>query len=245
VCVCCHGAGGDVLAFNSGDGSWTKKIELANGTQHKLTVAWRRAAGGDAAPTITGHTQDILGRISGYSGCIVSGDPFEAFASQNNAASLTVTAPTITPLTAGAMIIFAGCQSDTGAGLAVFSAYSGTNPTFSEAINNNFPGATINPAIFLADGIDSDASATGARTATSTTSLISSAALLALTPAGAAATGPLRLLPQPQIVAAWAPEQFIQQALRFVPQIAAASQQPSPPSPSTPSRRMVSWTRSI
>lgn len=190
VCVVCNGAGGDVLSFNSGDGSWTKKIELANGTQHRLTVAWRRAAGGDAAPVISGATQDIQARIVGYSGCVAAGDPFEASNSQNNSASTTVTAPTITPLTNGAMILFAGCQSDTGAGAPTFSGYTGTNPTFTEAIDNVFSGSTINPAIFLADGLDSDSSATGSRDATSTVSLISSAALLALTPVGGAPTFP-------------------------------------------------------
>jgi hypothetical protein len=187
VCVSCHGAGGDVLSFNANDGSWTKKIELANGTQHKLTIAWRRASGSEGAPTISGHTQDIQARITGYSGCTTSGDPFSASNSQNNAASTTVTAPGITPGTSTDMVVFAGCQSDTGAGLAVFSAYSGTDPTFTEAVNNNFGGSVINPAIFLADGLTTDGAATGNRTATSTTNLISTAALLSLTQAGGGA----------------------------------------------------------
>src|SRR5712691_1032612 len=40
----------DVITVPAG---WTKKIELANGSTMKLTVAWRRAVAGDTAPTIS------------------------------------------------------------------------------------------------------------------------------------------------------------------------------------------------
>lgn len=188
LCLVLNGAN-DVLAFNGGDGSWTKKVEVNNGTTHRVTLAWRRAAGGDSAPTISGATQDIQARIVGYSGCITTGDPFDtgtgAPTNQTDAATTTVTSPALTPTVANTMMIQCGGQSDTGAGLSTYSGYSGTNPTPSEAIDNGFQGSTVNPSIFLADGTKNDTATTGNRTATATVSLISTGILAALLPPAA------------------------------------------------------------
>lgn len=184
VCVVLNGSN-DVLSFT---GSWAKKVEINNGTNHRMTLAWLRSAGGDGAPTISGATQDVIARIVGYTGVTTSGDPFDGTPTTHvdTVATVTITGDAITPGTANDMIIFAGGQSTTGSEMPTFSGYSGTNPTFTEEIDNTFGGSTINPDIFLADGLKTDTSSTGNRTATSTSSLVSTGILAALIPAGAA-----------------------------------------------------------
>lgn len=170
------------LTFPAG---WTKKVERTNGTAHRLTVAWKRATSSESAPSISGNSQDIIAQIFGFSGCTASGDPFNAFDSQANASSTTVTAPTITPANADSMILFVGGRSNQGATTSTFSGYSGTNPTFAEGFDNaNTSGAVVfDLAIFGAYGTKNDTTATGSRTATASNAGENSAALLALTPA--------------------------------------------------------------
>jgi len=187
LCVVLNGAN-DVLTFS---GAWAKKVEVNNGTAHRMTLAWLRAAGGDAAPTISGATQDIIARIVGYSGRVTSGDPFDGTPTTHvdTSATATITGDAITTTLGSDDIFFCGGQSTTGAEQPTFSGYSGSNPSFAEAIDNVFAGGVVNPAIFAADGIKTDASTTGNRTATSTESLVATGILAALKPATAALTG--------------------------------------------------------
>lgn len=184
VCIVLNGLN-DVLTFS---GSWAKKVEVNNSTLHRLTVAWLRAVGGDAAPTISGASVDIIARIVSYSGCITSGDPFDvAGTPQTDALTATVTCPAITPGTANDMILMIGGQSTTGAEAPTFSTYSGSNPAPSEAIDNAFQGAVVNVAIFAADGTKNDTTTTGNRTAASDSTLPSTGVLVSLLPAAASA----------------------------------------------------------
>lgn len=180
--VCVVGAADNVtVTFPAG---WTKKIELNNGTTERLTVAWRRAVAGDAAPLVT-HAAggDIAAQIMGYRGAVTNNDPFDAVASQANASSTTITAPTITPLNANDMILFIGTTIN-GSNLATISGYSGTNPTFTERIDGGASGGSNNVAIFLADGSKNDFTATGSRTATGSQAGVNIGALLSMLAAG-------------------------------------------------------------
>lgn len=193
LCIILNGAN-DVLSIT---GTWAKKVEVNNSTNHRVTLAWFRAIGGDSAPTISGATQDIIARIVGYVGVIASGDPFDGTPTTHvdTSATATVTGDAITPANANDMIVFCGGQSTTGSEQPTFSGYSGINPTFNEEVDNNLAGNVINPAIFLADGTKTDTTSTGNRTATSTSSLVSTGILAALIPVGGGG-GPT---PPPQI----------------------------------------------
>jgi hypothetical protein len=171
---------------------WTQKIALNNTL--RTEIWWRRAVAGDTGPAISGAGLGIVARIVGYRGCTRGGDPFSAFGSQANAASTTDTAPAITPLEANDMILFAGSALNLAA--MTFSAYSGTNPTFSEAMQNDLTGDTNHIAGFLADGIKTDATTTGTRTATISVSSLNNGALLSLStdPIGMIAPGPRGIL---------------------------------------------------
>jgi hypothetical protein len=170
-----------VLSLPSG---WTNKIETSNGATMLLTVAWCRATAGQSDPTVT-HTAGslIIGRVCGFRGASASGDPIEVSASQANATSTTVTAPTISTLSANAMVAFVGCSFNATGG---FSGYSGTDPTFTEGMDSFFSGE--DESICLAYGIKAGAGATGSRTATSGATGINIGALFALTETAAGGT---------------------------------------------------------
>lgn len=140
---------------------WTQRISFANLHQ----VWWRRAVGGDTAPTITGATGDIVGRIFGFRGCSTSGDPFDASDTATTASSTTVNAPAITTLNANSMILFAVTYRDFASTTSLISGWSGTNPTFADGGQTN-ASLTDNVGVNIAYGIKTDVSTTGARTAT-------------------------------------------------------------------------------
>jgi len=172
---------------------WTQKLTVDNGTTHRLTIAWRRAVGGDTAPSFSGNSQDIIAQIFGFSGCTTSGDPFSAAQGQANASGTTVTAPAITPTVANQMILFVGGRSNTGATTSTFSTYSGTNPSFTEAFDNANTSVAIvyDLAIFGAYGLKTDTTSTGSRTCVATNAGENSGALLSLIAAGGLAVAPL------------------------------------------------------
>lgn len=155
-------------------GDWTTKLGTNNGATQRVTVAWARATGGSGNPLVTHSAGFIIARIAGFRGVTTSGDPFDAAAAQANASSATITAPDITTTHTNDMVLFCGGWF---AGTGGASGYSGTNPTFTEAIDNLISGEDQN--ICLAYGIKSDAAAVGSRTATITAG-INVGALLSL-----------------------------------------------------------------
>jgi hypothetical protein len=176
--------------------------ELNAGTFLRLTVAWRRAVGGDAAFTITHAAGDSsIARVFGYRGCVASGDPFEDAQAQANTGTTTITTPNLTLATANDMILFvagAALAADTSNPMST-AGYSGTNPAFTERQDSEAALNANDASLVLADGIRTVASAPGARTATVTTGALATAvnnvgALLALLDAagGTVATRPPR-----------------------------------------------------
>jgi hypothetical protein len=168
---------------------WTQKISRANGANHKLEVWWKRAVGGETSPSVAfSAATDAVGRIVSYSGCVTSGDPFNAFDSQANASSATGTSPAITPTVTNSMILFVGGWSTTGSGTPTSSGYSGTNPAFTESIDNTFSAGTFNTAVCAADGLSTSTSSLGTRTCTWTAADVNSAGMLALSEATSGVT---------------------------------------------------------
>lgn len=192
VCVV-SAADNVVCTFPSG---WTTVIALNNGTTERLTVAWKRAVGGDTNPLVTHAAgNDIAAQIAGYSGRLTSGDPIgTAVGSQANASSVTITAPAITTISANSDVLFIGTIIDAG-NLLTVSGYSGTNPTFTERLDGGASGGSNNVEICVADGVKTNVSTTGSRTATATGANANIGALLALQIAAAEVTIPRLLLP--------------------------------------------------
>jgi hypothetical protein len=160
---------------------WTIVDPTNSGAAHRCFWAWRRLTAGDADPLITHAAGDaIIARIAVFSGVQTSGDPYDVKSAQANASSSTVTAAAITPGTANSRILFMGGLKDDGA----FSAYSGTNPTFVEDIDN-LTALGNDVSICMASGDKTDTTTTGSRTATNARTNVNVGFLVALVPAGA------------------------------------------------------------
>lgn len=165
---------------------WTIVDATNNTTALRTFFAWRRLTAGDGNPTITHAAGDaIIARIAVFSGVRTSGDPHDVKSVSANASSTTTTCAAITPGTAGSRIVFMGGIADDGA----YSGYSGTNPTFTEDIDN-LTALGLDASICMASGDKTDTTTTGSRTATNVRTAVNTGHMLALVPAGAVAVDP-------------------------------------------------------
>jgi hypothetical protein len=163
---------GDNIAntINTGAG-WVKLFDVVvSGTIMRHTVCYCVAAGGQAALSVTRAGGDVIGaNVVAIRGVDVSvpANIFEASSQQNNAASLTVTASTITPVTPGTLVIFLGAFTNTDTStLPSFGSYSGGNPGFAQVTSDGSAGVGGREGgIFLTTGLTADRTATGSRTA--------------------------------------------------------------------------------
>lgn len=143
-----------------------------------LKVWWRRAVGGDVAPTVTGGSGDNAGRIYGFSGCATSSTPFSRIGAVQATTGVTINAPSISVPVINQMILFVHSYQDGASVASSVSGWSGTDPTFTDRGQVNFAG-TDNIGVGLASGIDTDLDI-GARTATIDSSSPNLGVLLAL-----------------------------------------------------------------
>jgi Concanavalin A-like lectin/glucanases superfamily len=100
-------ARGDNTAMTTLSG-WNSLSAANNTAAFRVEVWWRRAVGGDTAPTITFGTSTIVrgAQIIGIRGCPTNVDPFAvALSRSDNAASATVTFATITPNQAKTLLL--------------------------------------------------------------------------------------------------------------------------------------------
>lgn len=158
---------------------WTIVDPTNSTTAVRVFWAWKRLVGGDADPVITHAAGDaIIARIAVFNGVRTSGDPHDVKSAQANASSATTTAAAITPGTAGSRIVWMGGIGDDGA----YSAYSGTNPTFVEHIDN-LTTLGADASIAMASGDKTDTTTTGNRTATNARTNVNVGFMIALVPA--------------------------------------------------------------
>jgi hypothetical protein len=184
--------------------AYTKKLETNSGTIGRQTVAWARATGTDTAPLVTHAAGNAIGaRILAYRGCITTGDPFSAAVANAVAqgVSTTITATTITPANNEmVLLITSAFDNNTSSFPSTQSGQSGTNPTFTERIDDSTNGLNTNGwCRAAADGI-SNGTATGSRTSTLAVAMsaagtsVGSLLALKLPVAGGARPKPIRIV---------------------------------------------------
>jgi hypothetical protein len=144
---------------------------VATGTVTSLTIRWRRAVGGDAAPSVPDSGDHQIARIIGFSGCPTSGDPWDVtlFGSES-VSDTTVSFPNITTTTANCMVVHAlsvgSPDSTTGQ-----SSGAGTNANLTGLANrmNNQTSSGTGGGFAMITGLKATAGAVGATTTTITT----------------------------------------------------------------------------
>lgn len=108
---------GDNTAMTSLSG-WTQLLAANSTTAWRTEVWWRRAVGGDTAPTVTFGSSTIVrgARIYGVRGCATSGSPFDTGAGAPtilaNAAAATVSFTNLTTQGANRFILAVGAYED-------------------------------------------------------------------------------------------------------------------------------------
>lgn len=162
---------------------WTKEIDHTTGAP--FTIGYRRAQAGDTAPLVSQPGGGAIHAVVvAYTGALASGNPIDhPTAAKNNASSTTVTSNNFTPSVAGEIVIFFVSIANNRS----VSGYSGTNPTFSEMLDTNSPDVSM----AAADGLKTDTTATGARTATLDSASPNTGALFGIKPEGGS---PIRML---------------------------------------------------
>lgn len=192
IMVCVASAADNVVCtFPSG---WTKKFEQNNGTSQRLTVAWKRAGASESAFTITHASgNSVVAQVFGYSGCSVSGDPFEVTGTgttSSGSGNGTITAGGITPTHTNSAVLMIASETDgstDGVGSNMYSGWSGTDPTLTEVGDAASESGTKEASLGAAWGLTTDGAATGSRTVSlsnpSTGTWAGLAVLMALTDA--------------------------------------------------------------
>lgn len=125
----------EVITAPSG---WTEAPNSPQGTgtaataaSTRLGVFWRRAVGGDTAPTVTDTGDHTVGFIAAFSGCVTSGSPWDVTAgSVKSSTSTTGTIPgatTVTPQTLVVMALSEGANVGDDSFGGFFSAWLNTD----------------------------------------------------------------------------------------------------------------------
>lgn len=168
---------GDQIYLNvpSGDNiahtvtGYTLIAENNSGTTHKQSVWYKIAAGGDGNPTVThaaGNT--IAAQAIIVRGGVASGTPYSAATSLANASSLSISFTGLTPGN-GELVLMLATSGDLDTSTAtIYSAPSGTNPTFTYngGLTNQAGDGTAEIGAYCGWGVSADGTATGSRTLT-------------------------------------------------------------------------------
>jgi hypothetical protein len=181
VCIICSG-GGTLLTITPPSG-WTLIKRQDNGTTSTAAAYWALGSVASSTFTLSGSVDAVSAIIAGYTG-VDNTTPMDATGvGQNNAASTTVTSPSITTVTANAQIVFLGAPYDPtrtspGTWTTVFGTVRGST---------GIRGASVDASeVVIADAVQASAGASGAKTETYSLSKASGAITAALRPAAGA-----------------------------------------------------------
>lgn len=144
---------------------YTEFQAVNRGTPIRAALFWKRAAGGESAPTVTHAAgNSIIAKVTAYAGCVSSGSPINASANDTTGQTTspaTCKVPAVTPSVADCMMVFVANANDN----TLFNALSGTNPV-PEQVWGEVTALGLDAGMTLWDGLKSDAATSGARTAT-------------------------------------------------------------------------------
>lgn len=150
---------------------WTKDKEVVNGTTLKLVVARKQAGAAEAAFTIT-HAAGggALAAVVALRNAVVTA--FEVIGVEHNDTGSgnggSATANGITPLSldASMLLVTAETAPATDGGNGKFTTWSGTDPVFSEILDDNNTGGPGECSLGAAYGVTDNGAPTGTRTIT-------------------------------------------------------------------------------
>lgn len=159
----------------------------------EFVYGYRRAVGGDTAPTVSAVAGHMTACVLGFSGCITSGSPIDVYAETSLAAGTAQTWSAVTTTGADRMVVCVGTRDDDLAG-ASQSAFANASLT---GVAENCDGGTAlgtGGGIFGGHGVKAAAGSSGASTSTtaSCNSALLTFALLPVPGGGMIFPSPLR-----------------------------------------------------
>lgn len=148
-------------------GGWTEVVApIVMATNHKFEVRWKRAGASESAPTITASsgTGVMLGRILGWTGCPVEGNPIDQVGTPAviPAGTATLTYGAITPTVLDTEVMLCG-GDNTGVTVSGYAA-SGVS-SFTER-HDSLTATGTGASLHFASGTKPDKDPTGTATAT-------------------------------------------------------------------------------
>ena len=166
-------------AYETGDAS----------TGTRLTVFWKRAVGGDTAPTITDPGDHAVGRIVAYRDCKRTGDPFDAVTGGvDSSAGTSVSITGVTTTAANCLVLnILAMPTDTNTSNRITDWTNANLTSITERIDA-FTTSNNGGGIGLAEGYKASAGSTGATTATLAVSEIAAFMTVSLVPHTTAST---------------------------------------------------------
>jgi len=122
-----------VMVRGTGDtasiSGWTALGTADRGTSARYWLFWKRSSGSESNPLVdfSGTTGDAYAICANFRGAIVSEDPWEAMGTFGTGTANPATAPSITTLTDGSLVILAIAGEDNNNTVA--TTVTGTDPT--------------------------------------------------------------------------------------------------------------------
>ena len=174
--------GGNVPTITPPAG-WTLRLRIDSTTVYGMAVYSALGSATFGAYTISAAAGAMLAVTIGYQG-VDTTTPMDATAvGQANASSATVTAPSITTVTANAMLVgFFGWYSGTGVAAPTWSGLFGSDRGAKSFVGSIVPDSV---AVEMVDAIQAAAGASGSKTATASVASTNVGILVALRPAAA------------------------------------------------------------
>lgn len=175
--------GGGTSCVITAPSGWTLAKRQDNGTTSGAAAYWALGSVASYAFSVTNVLDAISGIAAAYSG-VDTTTPMDATAvGQNNAASTTVTSPSITTVTANTQIVFLGAPYDStrgavGTWTTVFGTVRGSGGIRGLSVDST--------EVVIADAAQAATGASGTKTETYSLSKASGAITAALRPAAAA-----------------------------------------------------------
>lgn len=176
-------------AVSTPSGGWAAVADSPQGTgtgggatSTRLSVFWKRLAGGETAPTVTDPGDHVVAQILAFRGCISTGDPWDVTSGDTGASSTSVSIPGDTTTVANCLIVLAVANA-TDNGTPQTSGFTNTDLA-NLAERTDFNSTAGNGGGFaVATGEKAAAGAYGATTATLANASVQGRMSIALKPA--------------------------------------------------------------
>lgn len=160
-------------------------VYASTGTPTRLTCRWKRAAGGETAPTVADAGDHLIGRIIGIRGAALQGNPWNITAAATDLTATTaVSIPGAVPTLPDTLVVAAVSTGTDATAAQISGAFTNANLTGLTTQVNNWTNSGGGGGLAVATGAYAGSgSSYGATTATLATANFKACLSIAIRPA--------------------------------------------------------------